>query len=195
MRSSTQPSRSLVALLTATVMVGLLTGCASQTINVFADASALPDGAMSTASSEAIAAADKEPHIIRRDWEQMTVRTESGTVTHWPIWMENAAAERGSSDGKVAVTWEDLNATVYCPLRFCANLLLVPVSAIVDPPGTVMASDGLPGKRLIWQRLDAKRSDAPGPATFVPVAARASQPPSTEPVEIPAQPIPHWVEY
>jgi len=173
----------------------MLVGCAGQTIDVFKDASALPEGAMTTASVEAIPKTETEAPLVTRSWSETTVTAESGQVTHWPIWFENAAAERGSTDGRVAVTWEDLNAAVYCPIRYYVNMAALPLSAIVDPPGTIMVSDGLPGKRPFWQRLDAKRGSAPGPDTFVPVAARPSTPPSTTPVVLPAQPIPEGVEY
>ena len=176
----------------ATVAVAVA-GCASQTINMCADASAMPPDALATASSKAIAAAATEAEPVvraRTDWPPITVAPESGAVTHWPIWWENHVAERGSHDGRTATTWEDLAAAFYCPLRFAANTGALPLSMVVNPPGSIMVSDGRPGKRPLWQRLDAAAATGPGPDTFVPVAARPSQPPSAEPVVLPAQPIP-----
>jgi hypothetical protein len=97
-----------------------------------------------------------------RDWEPTIVHTERGAVAHWPLYFEDPFEDQGH--GRTDAThphnvyhrgWEDCLAAPYGFARFTANWLLLPVSAIVTPPWTVMESDGKTSKQLIWHDHDA----------------------------------------
>ncbi len=102
--------------------------------------------------------------LRHRDWGAMTVCAESGAVVHWPLYFEDPFVDKG--DGRPDETdphnvyrlgWEDWVAFPYGISRFTANWLLLPVSAIVTPPWTLMESDGELSQQLAWYDHDARR--------------------------------------
>ena len=166
-------------------------GCNRPSINPFADSAEVPADAMTTASAEAIHQSGKAAVIRVRDWPESSVSAEDGTVTHWPVWWEDPFVDKGSDDGRVAWTWEDLLAFGYGPARFVLNTVALPVSAVVTPPGTVLCSDGKISKQLVWRDHDATvcREGHPGPDAFVPVAARPSAALTSQPANESAGPV------
>ncbi|MCK4343432.1 MAG: hypothetical protein KAY37_17095 [Phycisphaerae bacterium] len=146
--------------LTVTV-VGLSTGCAL-TPNYYRE-----DGPSVTAAWDSPTAADVkaryEPLEPRhRAWGAMTVACESGAVAHYPLYFEDPFEDKGH--GRTDATqphnvyrlgWEDWLAIPYGISRFTANWLLLPVSAVVTPPGTVMESDGRLSRQLLGYDHDA----------------------------------------
>lgn len=99
-----------------------------------------------------------------RDWTTATVCTQSGVVSHWPLYFEDPFEDKGH--GRTDATdphnvyhlgWEDWVAVPYGISRFTLNWLMLPVSAVVTPPCTVMESDGVISKQLVWYDHDATR--------------------------------------
>lgn len=170
----------------------VLAGCADQVIDPFRDASAVPEGALSTASADDVRAAGKSAVIRVRDWQAWRLKPEDGAVTHWPLWWQDPFEQKGSDDGRIAWTWEDYVGFAYCPWRFALNTAALPISVVVNPPGQVLCSDGRISKQLLWADHDAAvcRHGHPGPDTFVAVGVRAMPAPSTQPTTQPVLPIP-----
>jgi hypothetical protein len=177
------------------VCLGLL-GCAGQTLDAFSDSAAVSDEAMTTPSADAVRRSGKPALVGRRATcpSQCVVAAQDGTVTHWPLWWEDPLEDKGSDDGRVAWTWEDYAALFYCPARLVVNTAAFPISAMATLPGTVLCSDGRISKQLVWRDHDASVCGAgkPGPDSLVSVAARASRPPSAEPVLQQARPFPRF---
>jgi hypothetical protein len=101
----------------------------------------------------------------QRDWEQTTLTADSGAVAHLPLYFEDPFEDKG--DGRTDETdphnvyrggWEDYVALPYCFGRFTANWLLLPVSAVVTTPWTIMESDGKLSRQLLGYDHDAERT-------------------------------------
>ena len=95
-----------------------------------------------------------------RDWEPTTCHAACGAVTHWPLYMEDPFVDKGhgrEGDNKYHIGWEDYVAMPYVYARYTLNWLMLPVSAIVTPPCTVMVSDGEISKQILWYDHDAER--------------------------------------
>lgn len=191
MRSTTRPMSDVrwLAFTTAVILLLAAGGCA-YVPNYFKE-----DGPSTTAQWDSPTAADirarfaaAEPRA--RGWEARSVTAESGVVAHWPLYFEDPFEDKGH--GRTDEThphdvyrggWEDYVAAPYGAARFTANWLLLPVSAIVTPYWTVMESDGVISKQLVWYDHDAARTShhmfepAPKPAPE-PVA---DEPPASEP--------------
>lgn len=103
----------------------------------------LPDAAMVTTTSAA-RAQQEAPPLRSRGFPEVRLAEQDGTVAHGPLWFEDPREMTGSEDGQFAVTQEDLLAGPWTYTRFALNLALAPWSMWVDPPGTVMCSDGRP---------------------------------------------------
>lgn len=125
-----------------------------------------------------------------RGWQVQTVSAESGAVTHWPLYFEDPFEDKGhgrtdeTHPGDVyRLGWEDYLAMPYGLARFTANWLMLPVSAVVTPPWTLMESDGKLSRQLLGYDHDATR-------------ARADRGPvdSAEPVAEPEEPAPAEAE-
>ena len=130
-----------------------------------------------------------------RDWPSASVSAESGAVYHLPLYFEDPFVDKG--DGRTDETdphnvyrsgWEDDVAMPYGLARFTANWLLLPISAIVTTPWTVMESDGVLSRQLLGYDHDAARTPhhifEAGPPT--PTAAE-SQPSETPPPDTAAE--------
>jgi len=133
--------------------------------------------------------------LRHRDWPPATVAARSGAVSHWPLYFEDPFEDKG--DGRTDQTnprdvhrlgWEDYVALPYCFARFTANWLLLPVSALVTPPWTVMESDGHLSRQLLGYDHDAVPL-VPWPGWHVPPvepgapqpAPAETEPPTTQP--------------
>ena len=97
-----------------------------------------------------------------RDWEPVTLSAETGACTHWPSYMEDPFVDKGAGrqdPNKYHIGWEDYVAMPYCYARYTLNWLMLPVSAVVTPPWTVMASDGRLSKQYLGYDHDATRAE------------------------------------
>lgn len=144
-----------------------------------------------------------EPAAQRdREWPETHLAAESGVVEHLPLYFEDPFEDKGH--GRTDATdphnvyrlgWEDWVAMPYGLARFTANWLLLPVSAVVTPPWTVMESDGFLSRQLLGYDHDAipagRESHAvpvneppPPPA----IETVPPEPPAQEPPPPPAAP-------
>ncbi len=134
------------------------TGC-HEFPSVFIDD--LPDSfTVTTASQERARQAEVAPSTRTRGFDSLRIDAQNGTVAHGPLLMEDPIEMQGSQDGQFAVTSEDLLYIPYGLGRYIVNLVLLPVSMVVDPPGSVMCSDGIERRsRVSWlpQPYDAQR--------------------------------------
>lgn len=129
-------------------------GCANQLNNPFKDSGAASRAEETTPSATYYTSRDDgaRPPPLRREGRGTTAYYESGTVTHWPVWFEDPfedkgndrtdPADRDAPDNRFALNGADVLAGFYSPLRFAVNGFGLPFSAIVQPPGWLMASDG-----------------------------------------------------
>ncbi len=79
-------------------------------------------------------------------WSQpLTLAAADGSVTHWPLYFEDPFVDKGhgrSGLNKYHLGWEDVVASVYGYARHTLNWLLIETSLVVEPPWTLMVSDG-----------------------------------------------------
>ena len=105
----------------------------------------MPDSSMFTTTSAQYARrVPTTPEPRQRDFDPVRAEAEDGDVAHGPLWMEDSFEMAGSDDEQYAVTLED--AAYFFPLgpgRFVADILLLPVSILMDPSWTIMCSDGV----------------------------------------------------
>jgi hypothetical protein len=141
----------------ALVLCGLaLYGC-QHIVNVYQDET-IPSDAITTPTPP-------PPHMRPGDWPAVEAVGHGGTVSHWPLWFEDPFEDKGSDDGRFAVTWEDYVAWPYTTGRWLVDFLALPVSIVVTPPFTIMSSDGVLSRQLIGFCHDAEVG--PGSATDV----------------------------
>ena len=100
----------------------------------------------------------------QRDWEQATVVLERGAITHFPLYFEDPFVDKGhgrtdeTHPGDVhRLGWEDYVAMPYGLARYTVNWLLLPLSAVVTPPWTLMESDGQLSRQILGYDHDASR--------------------------------------
>lgn len=118
----------------------LAAGC-SQFHNPFRDELA-GQPPVSTPAVQGIHASSTNPRTATRDYATVSVAPHDGTVLHGPLLFEDPHDEGGNDDGRFAWTAEDYHHFFYWRGRFLVNLAALPVSEVVTPPWTVMASDG-----------------------------------------------------
>jgi len=139
-------------------LVAASTGC-YQYPDVFLDD--LPQSAMvTTASAKAASDATVTPSDRRRQYAQVTIEAHDGTTAHAPLWLEDPFEMAGSDDGQFAVTGEEFLYFPYGMGRFVVNVLLLPVSIVLEPAYTVMCSDGVEGRTRwtgAYEPYDAER--------------------------------------
>jgi hypothetical protein len=93
-----------------------------------------------------------------RSWPEQTVAQERGAVTHWPLYMEDPFVDKGAGrEGadKYRLGWEDIVAGLYVYPRHTLNWMALPVSMVVQPPWTVMESDGVLSRQALGEDHDA----------------------------------------
>ena len=135
----------------------------------------------------------------QREWSETYVSAESGAVDHLPLYFEDPFVDKG--DGRTDETdphnvyrsgWEDDVAMPYGLARFTANWLLLPVSAIVTTPWTVMQSDGALSKQLLGYDHDAERTPhhifEAGPPTPTAAEMQSGETPPPETTTRPSTP-------
>jgi hypothetical protein len=141
-------------------------GCA-QLNDPFKDSGYYTNSEMTTPSTEAyLASGEAPPPGAQRDWEAKAVYYEKGTVTHWPLWFEDPFEEKGNDvtdpsdrdapDNRFAWNAVDYLHIAYGPGRFLLNLGGLPISAVIQPPGCPMASDGRLSQGFLGYDHDAR---------------------------------------
>lgn len=150
--------------ISATLAASALCGC-RYVPNQFRE-----DGPSVTAQWDSATAADVKARYApaeqrQRGWPETTLTPESGAVAHLPLYFEDPFEDKG--DGRTDETdphnvyrggWEDYVAIPYGFGRFTANWLLLPVSAVVTTPWTIMESDGKLSRQLLGYDHDAERT-------------------------------------
>lgn len=95
-----------------------------------------------------------------RKQPEMVLAAEPYGVAHWPLYFENPFVDKGhgrQGSNKYHIGWEDCIAVPYSYARFTVNWLFLPVSAVVTPPWTLMASDGEISEQCLGPDQDATR--------------------------------------
>ncbi|MCK6456615.1 MAG: hypothetical protein L6Q92_08820 [Phycisphaerae bacterium] len=147
-------------------IAGVAAGCA-QLNNPFKDSAAYSRPLMTTPSADAYLSSDtRAPAMAQRHWRASDVRHENGTVTHWPIWFEDPFVDKGNGvtdpadrdapDNEFAWNGADYLHIGYGPGRWMLNLFGLPFSAVAQPPGCLMASNGRLDKGLLGYDHDAR---------------------------------------
>lgn len=163
-RRTVHPSAALLA------MLAVLGGC-QLTPNFFRETG--PSTTMSWDSPTAVdIKTHYEPSAPRyRDFPPSATASQSGIVQHYPLYFEDPFEDKGNgrtdetSPGNVYhAGWEDYVALPYGLARFTLNWLLLPGSAVVTPPWTVMESDGYVSRQLLGYDHDAIPSGHPAPS-------------------------------
>jgi hypothetical protein len=145
--------------------------------------------AVTTPSVTAVRSAEGEPTQPQRSYARMSVTAKDGTVTHGPLYFEDAFEDASGEDDSFAWTGEDYFAWFGGGGRLLINTAFFPLSAAVTPPWVVMTSDGQPGRRVFGlEAHDAARA-AHGHAHSPPAERSAAEvaPPGESPVEPPMQ--------
>lgn len=143
-------------LCTALCSLVAATGCQLM-VNPFADEMACRPP-VTTSSAAQARAAQVTPSVRHRDFATMKLAERDGAVTHGPLYFEDPFVSRGSEDGRFAWTFEELLYIFYGPARFGINGGFLPVSAVVSPPWTVMASEVHDGPCAVHVVRNAGRS-------------------------------------
>jgi hypothetical protein len=144
------------ACLTAAALVAA--GCNQPpAVNPWHDDS-IPSSVYGTASSEAVAAANKAPAIRVRDIPPTPAPIARPDVPHYPLWWEDPFEDQGDNNDTFAWTWQDYLDMPYGLARFILNTVGWPASAVVTLPGTPMVSDG-----VVEKVHDAKKGISPDP--------------------------------
>lgn len=97
-----------------------------------------------------------------RDWEVVPVGAASGVVTHWPLYLEDPFMDKGPGReglNQYRLGWEDYLALPYGYARHTLNWLMLPASAVVTPPWTLMESDGRVSRQALGYDHDATRAE------------------------------------
>lgn len=144
---------------TLCTMLSFAAGC-HLAVNPYHDemATVIP---VTTPSATGVREANVTARTIRPLGEAKTVRAKSGVVIHGPLYFEDPVEESGSDDGQFAITHEDFFAFWSMAFRFPLNTVLLPISALITPPSTVMASDGALSRKVSGQMYDATPLQTP----------------------------------
>ncbi len=142
-----------IRFMAAVLAMTLLGGC-QLIANPFVD-ELVGAPAVTTPSADGVRASGKPLHLPQPIGEVKQVAAKDGTVTHLPLFFEDASEESGSEDGKFAWTIEDYFQMTTWRGRFALNFVLFPISAVVTPPWMAMESDGAASRRILWADHDA----------------------------------------
>ncbi len=144
--SAHRPLRALRAgasVVLAVTLLMTLTGC-QLIVDPFTDGLA-SQPPVATPSVEGVRMAQARTATdLRRSHEEMRVEGEERTVTHGPLYFADPLEGGGSDDGKFAWTGKDYLLFFHGQAQFVLNGILLPVSAVIAPPWTVMHSDSEP---------------------------------------------------
>lgn len=113
-----------------------------------------------------------------RGWPTTMTAAERGAVTHWSLYTEDPFEDKGTDrrDGpnKYFIGWEDYVAMPYGLARHTLNVMAFPVSMVVQPPWTLMESDGELSQQALGYDHDA--TEAGEPASPPAASQAASRP-------------------
>lgn len=116
---------------------------------------------VTTPSVEGVRAAGAATASAHRPFSERVAAPVDGSVTHGALYFEDPFEDRGSDDGRFAWNGADYLYLPYGPCRFLLNGGLFPISALVTPPTTVMASDGVISRQAAGAMdHDAARAEA-----------------------------------
>jgi len=99
--------------------------------------------AWTTPSEQGMLAAGHAPVMRERGGPQQDLVLARSTVPHYPLWWQDPFIYKGNDDTRFAWTWQDYVGMPYGLGRFILNTVAVPVSVVVQPPGTSWVSDGV----------------------------------------------------
>lgn len=155
------PMRCSLVLVAAVVCVAAV-GC-HEYVNPWEDATVDADVVCTSSVADA-RAQQRETHLRDRGFEATTISAQDGSVRHFPLWFEDPQEDRGSDDGRFAVTGEDYLGMPYGLARFIFNGICVPISAVVQPPVPLMVSDGYTSRQALGYDHDPEwRPDGVSP--------------------------------
>ncbi len=85
----------------------------------------------------------------RTDFAVLHTEAQDGCVSHGPLWFSVPGEMIGSDDGQFAITAEDHIARYVEVLQLSGKYLFLPFLVMLEPPGTVMCSDGRPRRSAV----------------------------------------------
>jgi hypothetical protein len=107
-------------------------GC-QHVIKVFGEGTA-SGSVVTTASVEAVRAAQVAPHTPHRRYAAMEMDLPAPALTYGPLYFEDPYEAVGDEDGPYAWRVEDGCYWFYGPGRFIVNAAFFPISVVVEPP-------------------------------------------------------------
>jgi hypothetical protein len=132
--------------------------------------------------------------VPRRAWTESDYQIVNGSVSHWGLWFEDPFEDKGNRldtppdrdapDNAFAVNWVDYLHMGYGPGRMLLNIAGFPASAINEPPGLLMESDGRIDRNVLDYDHDARRSDST--TREPPHVNNLDRKPYVEPPDVPA---------
>jgi len=86
--------------------------------------------------STCLASSEITPDCTDRGWPESSASYQSGAVKHLSLYMMDPLEIRGSNQDQTFRIWDctDLWGEVDCPASFFGRLILLPVSAVMNPP-------------------------------------------------------------
>lgn len=135
----------------------VLAGCAHVPNQFREDGPATAENSGSPTARDVFARYQPDAAMIR-DWPKIEIAADPGGVTHWPLYFEDPFEDKGAGrrdPNKYYIGWEDYVALPYCFARYTLNWIAVPASMIVQPPWSVMESDGELSKQALGYDHDA----------------------------------------
>lgn len=136
------PLRRSTVLLAA---LTLLAGCAHVPNQWVEDGPATREPWQSPSARDVLTQQAGPPEVHPRWQQELTLAATDGSVTHWPLYFEDPFVDKGHGRtglNKYHLGWEDVVASVYGYARHTVNWLLIETSLVVEPPWTLMVSDG-----------------------------------------------------
>jgi len=119
-------------------LVLLLLGCEATAISDSAEPTWEPTASYDYIMGQMIAQKPAKP----TRWASVhKAHYQSGAVTHFGSYYDDPFVIKGDGDDLYGWTWMDAAAFGYCPARFVANTICVPISMIKEPPGVLVSED------------------------------------------------------
>jgi len=129
--------RYVTAILGAACLSAMLAGCEAT-----AKSDRLEPGWQTTASWDAVFARPPlHDPIPDTNWPPSTAEYAPPVVTHFPFWYYDPFVSKGDGDELYGWTCVDWFAMVYSPVRYAVNTIALPVSAVFEPPGVLVATE------------------------------------------------------
>lgn len=136
----------------AAAAFALFSAACNQVNNPWKDSSEVVNSQMTTPNTQIYEEKATTPEIRHRQGTPSQFTYATGETTHWPEWFADPFNDKGNDetmegdrdviDTRFAVNAVDYAHIAYGPARMLLNIAGLPVSAIVDYPGKLQASDG-----------------------------------------------------